>query len=222
MNFVYPPGMARAKSRRGSIAPMHFIIFLAILLVAGAGLVAVIGIERGVMAGFDLAALVFLLMCIPIFRHDAKRMRKTAARDDANRVLLLVISAILTLVILLAVVALLADRDALHIIDKLLIVWTLISVWVFGNAVYTLHYAHLFYSSGSEGKDCGGLKFPGTAEPTLADFVYFSFTLGVAVQTSDVQISSRVVRNVVTAHCVAGFFFNLGVLALTINVLGSG
>jgi hypothetical protein len=27
---------------------------------------------------------------------------------------------------------------------------------------------------------------------------------------------------VVTAHCVAGFFFNLGVLALTINVLGAG
>jgi uncharacterized membrane protein len=26
---------------------------------------------------------------------------------------------------------------------------------------------------------------------------------------------------VVTAHCVAGFFFNLGVMALTINVLGS-
>jgi hypothetical protein len=26
---------------------------------------------------------------------------------------------------------------------------------------------------------------------------------------------------VVTAHCVAGFFFNLGVLALTINILGS-
>jgi uncharacterized membrane protein len=213
--------MARAKSTRGSIAPMHFIIFLSILLVAGAGMVVVLGVERGVMAGFDLAALVFFLMCIPIFRHDAKRMRETAARDDANRILLLVISAILSLVIFLAVVAMLAERDSLHVPDKLLIVWTLISVWVFGNAVYTLHYAHLFYSSGSEGKDCGGLDFPGTAEPTLADFVYFAFTLGVAVQTSDVQIPSRAVRTVVTAHCVVGFFFNLGVLALTINVLGS-
>ena len=56
----------------------------------------------------------------------------------------------------------------------------------------------------------------------MADFVYFAFTLGVAVQTSDVVVTSPHIRKVVTAHCVAGFFFNLGVLALTINVLGSG
>lgn len=214
--------MARGKFDHISFAPMHFIVFLLVLVLAGAGFVLAFGTERGVMAGFDVAALVFFLWCVPIFHHDAKRMRKTAARNDANRILLLVISAILSLVILLAIVAMLNNKDQLHVVDKLLIVWTLITVWVFGNAVYTLHYAHLFYSSGSEGKDCGGLEFPGTAEPALADFVYFAFTLGVAVQTSDVQITSRVVRNVVTAHCVVGFFFNLGVLALTINVLGSG
>ena len=55
----------------------------------------------------------------------------------------------------------------------------------------------------------------------MSDFVYFAFTLGVAVQTADVEVTSRHIRKVVTAHCVAGFFFNLGVLALTINVLGS-
>lgn len=201
---------------------MHFIVFLLVLVLAGAGFVLAFGTERGVMAAFDLAAVVFVLLCVPLFRHDAEQMRKTAARNDANRTLLLGISAILSFVILLAVVVMLSEKDKLHVIDKLLIVWTLISVWVFGNAVYTLHYAHLFYSSGSEGKDCGGLEFPSTPEPALADFVYFAFTLGVAVQTSDVQITSRDVRNVVTAHCVVGFFFNLGVLALTINVLGSG
>ena len=56
----------------------------------------------------------------------------------------------------------------------------------------------------------------------MADFVYFAFTLGVAVQTSRRRRSPRRhIRKVVTVHCVAGFFFNLGVLALTINVLGS-
>jgi len=43
----------------------------------------------------------------------------------------------------------------------------------------------------------------------------------VALQTSDVCITSPHIRRVVTLHCVAAFFFNLGVLALTINVLGS-
>jgi uncharacterized membrane protein len=55
----------------------------------------------------------------------------------------------------------------------------------------------------------------------MADFAYFAFTLGVAVQTSDVAITSPHIRKVVTVHCVVGFFFNLGVLALTVNVLGS-
>ena len=36
------------------------------------------------------------------------------------------------------------------------------------------------------------------------------------------QITSPHIRRIVTVHCIAGFFFNLGVLALTINVLASG
>ncbi len=129
--------------------------------------------------------------------------------------MLLVISFLLSVVILSAVVAELAQGSKLSALDKMLVAASLVIVWVFGNAVYTLHYAHLFYTG-----DIGGLEFPKTKHPLMADFAYFSFTLGVAVQTSDVIINSREIRKVVTAHCVAGFFFNLGVLALTINVLG--
>jgi uncharacterized membrane protein len=35
-----------------------------------------------------------------------------------------------------------------------------------------------------------------------------------------VNISDRGIRNVVTAHCLVAFVFNLGILAFTINVLG--
>jgi uncharacterized membrane protein len=55
----------------------------------------------------------------------------------------------------------------------------------------------------------------------MADFAYFAFILGVAVQTADVDITSPHIRRIATIHCIAGFFFNLGVLALTINVIGS-
>jgi uncharacterized membrane protein len=40
-------------------------------------------------------------------------------------------------------------------------------------------------------------------------------------QTSDVTITGEHIRRVVTLHCLAAFFFNIGVLAFTINVLGS-
>jgi hypothetical protein len=109
----------------------------------------------------------------------------------------------------------------LGLAHKALIFGSLVLAWTFGNTVYTLHYAHLYYRRGDEGKDSAGLLFPGPAEPLMSDFAYFAFTLGVAVQTSDVQVTSREIRKVVTAHCVIGFFFNLGALALAINVLGS-
>ena len=37
----------------------------------------------------------------------------------------------------------------------------------------------------------------------MADFAYFAFILGVAVQTADVAITSPHIRRVVTVHCIA-------------------
>ena len=56
--------------------------------------------------------------------------------------------------------------------------------------------------------------------PDFSDFVYFAFTIGVAVQTADIQISCAAhPRGSSPCSAIAGFFFNLGVLALTVNVL---
>jgi uncharacterized membrane protein len=103
-----------------------------------------------------------------------------------------------------------------------LVIVTLVLAWLFSNTVYALHYAHLFYSDcDDDGQDSGGLDFPKCAEPDYWDFLYFSFTLGMTFQTSDVEISSRRMRRVSLGQCLAAFVFNIGVLAFTINVLGS-
>jgi uncharacterized membrane protein len=202
------------------IAPWRFLLFFAMLAAAcGAG-VAFMPWSKGLLAGFDVAALTFLAACLSIFRYDVAKMRRVAKDNDANRSLLLFTSFVLTLVILAAVIAELG-QDELTLIDKALVAASLVMVWLFANAVYSLHYAHLFYTSDDGGKDNAGLEFPECNEPLMGDFVYFAYTLGVAVQTSDVQVTSPHIRKVVTAHCIIGFYFNLGVLALTINVLGS-
>ena len=163
----------------------------------------------------------FIGSSAPLFRLGTSALRRAAAENDANRLMLLAVSFLLTLVIFAAIAAQLANPEALTIIDKVLFAATLVLVWTFGNAIYTLHYTHLYYSSDDGGKDRGGLKFPGTKEPDLADFAYFAFTIGAALQTADVGITSPHIRRIVTLHCVIAFFFNLGVLALTINVLAS-
>ena len=214
--------MAKRASGGNRLIPPLFRWFFAALAIGWAAGFALLNWERALLAGFDFAALVFFARTSIAFTRTTKELRKIASENDANRVQLLILSFVLTLVILAAMVSMMAGPVKIAMLDKVFIAASLVTVWVFGNLVYTLHYAHLYYSTDDGGKDCAGLDFPGDhAEPDFADFVYFAFTLGVAVQTSDVQVTSKHFRKVVTAHCVAGFFFNLGVLALTINVLAS-
>lgn len=210
-------GAARKINR---YMPWRFALFFLILAVGVAAAATRFELTSAVLIAFDVAALTFLASNVSTFRYDACRLRAAAIENDANRAVLLIVSFVLTCVVLTAVANELSQGQ-LDLANKVMVATSLILVWTFGNAVYTLHYAHLFYSAGEGGKDCAGLEFPKTREPLIADFAYFAFTLGVAVQTSDVAITSGDIRKVVTIHCVAGFFFNLGVLALTINILGS-
>ena len=79
-----------------------------------------------------------------------------------------------------------------------------------------------FYAPGDDSGDAAGIEFPGTKSPDYWDFAYFSFTLGMTFQTSDVAVTSTAIRKVVLFHCFAAFVFNIGVIAFTINVLGGG
>jgi hypothetical protein len=71
----------------------------------------------------------------------------------------------------------------------------------------------------------GGLKFPSDDDhydPDIWDFAYFSLTMGMAFQTSDVSITGPQIRRFATLHGAAAFFYNLIVLAFTINVTAGG
>jgi uncharacterized membrane protein len=214
--------MAVPRTIGNRLAPPRFILFF-VLLLAGIGTALVfLSRAKALMIGFDLAAAIFLLSCLPLFRHEAEKMRQAARENDANRKVLLVLTLILTLVILVTVAGEMVGPRHPTVAEKLLIAATLALAWAGANMVYALHYAHLFYTSDEHGKDLAGLVFPGDrTEPDYADFVYFSFTIGVALQTSDVVIASPAIRRVVTGHSVAAFVYNLGILALAVSVLGA-
>jgi len=216
--------MAATSSIGNRIAPPRFLIFLIIFALAGTGAAALPALDwpHGIMIGFDIAALVFLLSCIPIVGSEAEAMRAAARQNDANRTMLLVITGAVSLAVLTAVASELMEGGPTHGYDIALIVVTLVLSWMFSNMVYTLHYAHMFYVSRADGKDCAGLSVPQTDEPDYWDFIYFAFCLGMTFQTSDVTLNDGRFRRVVTLHCLAAFVFNLGIIAFTINVLGGG
>jgi uncharacterized membrane protein len=214
--------MAKTRSLSNFIMmPWRFIVFLTVLVVA-----AIPASEKfrdsplGIMAAFDIAAVTFILLCVWLLRiRDPYEIERIAKKTDAGRTLLLVITGIVMTVLLLSIAAETVGHSP-EPFTKVLIIGTLIMAWVFSNTVYALHYAHLVYIT--PGTQCDGLDFPRTPLPIYWDFVYFAFTLGMTFQTSDVTITNERIRRVVTIHCLAAFIFNIGVLAFTINVLGSG
>jgi uncharacterized membrane protein len=213
--------MAKARSIGNSIAPWRFIVFIAVLLIGAVPASLWLGSWwLGLIDAFDVAAVLFLILCWSIVTIDnPAEMERLAQLNDANRTVLLIITGIVTAVLLIAVGAETVGRNT-ETFAKALIIVTLIVAWLFSNTVYALHYAHMAYVTPQAG--CAGFRFPGTAEPVYWDFVYFAFTCGMAFATSDVEVTDQRIRKVVTFHCLAAFAFNIGVLAFTVNLLASG
>ena len=212
--------MAIPHTIGNKIAPPRFLAFMAALI---ASFPICVGFFHrwalGAMAAFDIAAILFLGLCLSLLKTtECAVIRKHAASNDANREILLGVTGVVIAVLFIAIAAEAMGHNP-QPFTKALIISTLALAWLFSNTIYALHYAHLAYRHPERG--CLGLEFPGTKVPVYWDFVYFAFTCGMAFATSDVQITSKHIRKVVTVHCLAAFAFNIGVLAFTINVLGS-
>ena len=215
-----------AGTRLGNrLAPPRFLLFLVLLplgFLTYRQLVPDAGWMDALAMAFDFAAASFLISLIPILRQSsAAAMRLHSASNDANRVMVLVITTLLTLVVMSSISDELKAAQSGEPAGMIKLIGTLLLIWLFANSVYTLHYAHAYYATDSDnGGDIGGIVFPGTKTPDYFDFAYFSFTLGMTFQTSDVEISLAPVRRIVLLHCFAAFVFNIGVIAFTINALG--
>jgi uncharacterized membrane protein len=100
-----------------------------------------------------------------------------------------------------------------------LVAFTLLASWLMTHTAFALRYAHEYYevSPGRIEID-RGLQFPADDLPDYWDFFYFSLVLGMTFQVSDVQITSRTLRRLATAHGLLGFLFNTVIIALTVNI----
>ena len=93
------------------------------------------------------------------------------------------------------------DRTHLgaHVLFCLL---TVAGSWALVHTIFTLRYAHVYYSLGDDQKPVGGLGFPEEDRPDYLDFAYYSFTIGMTSQTSDVGISSQRLRRLALARAM--------------------
>ena len=185
------------------------------------------GTAASFLIAFDGGAAMFLAsVWIMMASATPDGMRRRAELEDEGRYAVLSFSAAAAIAILLAIVFELhgiKDRPSeLAGADVALAAATILLSWFFMNTIFALHYAHGYYGDAdpsSEYKPVGGLIFPGRHDPDYWDFMYFSFVVGMTFQVSDVQIEDHRLRRVVLAHGVLAFFFNVVIVALTINIL---
>lgn len=217
-----PDGWLRRSTAHIRARPRLMISTLIFVLLLGSGLVTGLAVARSILLAFDVAALTFLGIVAWMFSHsDTRSMRARAAVEDNSRRGFLLSSIGISGVVLVALFAELQASGKGDLIEIVLAASSLVLSWLFMNTMFALHYAHGFYSGrGNAAKDgkCG-LEFPGTEDPDYWDFMYFSIVIGMTFQVSDVQIRSRHLRRVALLHGIIAFFFNVVILALSVNLI---
>ncbi|MNF69282.1 hypothetical protein D3C84_511570 [compost metagenome] len=161
-----------------------------------------------------------ILMSWLVVRSKATDVKRIAEIEDENAGLVLLVVCIAALASLATITFELAGSKDLETTRKLLhygfTAFTVLGSWLLIGVIFSVHYARLFYTW--DGKE-PALRFAeGLDTPNYWDFLYFSFTIGVAVQTSDVGVATRELRKIVLAQSLIGFLFNTAILGFSINI----
>jgi len=152
-----------------------------------------------------------------LLRSDARTTELRAGDQDPGSVAVFALAVTSSLFSLFAATLVLRMMRGQNC-GSFWVVLSLVSValsWVLTHTAYAFRYAHLFYT----GEVNGGLLFPGTSTPCDMDFAYYSLTLGMCFQVSDVQIIDPEIRRTTLGHALISFVFNTTIVALSLNVM---
>ncbi len=169
---------------------------------------------RAMLVAFDLGAALFLLLMAELMsRATPQSMHPRARVHEDGKWTVLAISMGIAAVVLAALSHELHGARDKSLADVVLAVGTILTSWLYVAAIFSQHYAHAYYLKP------GQLNFPGTEQPDYWDFFYFATVLSMCFQTSDVTITSGPMRRLATLHSLVSFFFNVIIIAITVNVV---
>jgi uncharacterized membrane protein len=174
-----------------------------------------------VLAGWVSAAIVLLAwILIEVMRLDPEQTSIHATTEDDSRVTahLLLVGA--SSAALMGAAAAFVKASQTEGAGKLALtaagVATVVVSWAVVHVVFTLRYAHEYYSD-----PAGGIDFKNDEPPDYQDFAYVAFTIGMTFQISDTDIQARLIRRTVLRHSLLAYVFGAVILAVTINVIAN-
>jgi uncharacterized membrane protein len=208
--WLRPLHIARRRPHFSTAAAIFVVLAVTTI---GAGF----GLARGMLVAFDVSTAFFLAGVAWMFAHSPiASIRARVAKQDAGRWGVLCSSIVVTSVAVVSLTIELGADHAGNLFEIVLAAASLALSWLFLNTMFGLHYAHEYYME-AQGK---ALVFPeGAGDPDYWDFMYFAFVLGMTFQVSDVQIVRARVRRIALVHGIIAFFFDVFILALSVNVV---
>ncbi|GLQ94276.1 DUF1345 domain-containing protein [Dyella acidisoli] len=218
-------GKPATRARRRLWAPLRFVRARPLLMVSSVVFVvacvvlsmAGVRLASALLLGFDCGALLFLSLLARMFtRANAAHMARQARCQDTGRRTTLWVAVTVSVVVMAALFTEMHAAKSGGLQAMGMAAASIVLSWLFMNTMYALHYAHGYY--GDFGKQHEGLQFPGSQQPDYWDFVYFAFVIGMCFQVSDVQITSHTLRRTVLFHSVVAFFFNVFIIAISVNI----
>jgi uncharacterized membrane protein len=173
-----------------------------------------------VLAGWVSGAAVFLGLTWRLFlTADEERVRDRAAQEDEKTPVILLVILVAVLASLGGIVMALIEARSGTSFEKALVAGlaglTLVSSWLILQTVFVIHYAHRHFGGGTHEV----FGFSGDPPTSYLDFVYLSFCIGATFQVSDMTVNTTRLRNLITAHAAAAYFYNTAILALGINII---
>jgi uncharacterized membrane protein len=178
-----------------------------------------------VLLGWNVLVWLYLAWVgVVLLRADSGHIKRVALAQAESAAVVLTIVVGAAIASLVAVIFELVAAKAAgphHLLVHLAFAFvTVLGSWLLLPMLFGLTYAASYYD---REPDCG-LAFPGANakfEPDHSDFLYFSFTIAVTAQTSDVAVTTREMRRLVLFQSVLSFIFNTTILAFAINAAAS-
>jgi uncharacterized membrane protein len=185
--------------------------------------------ELNLLIPYDVGVAVYLALCCALMgRASAEDAVQISRRGEPNNALVLSVVNVVAMASLLGVAAMLnrpPNRPRweinLHMGASLLAV---ILSWFLAHIYFGLHYMRLYYDDHIvDGKMVYhmGLEFPERATADFWDFMYYSFTIAMCYQTSDVTVTSVRIRRVTLVHAIYSFLFVTAIIGFVVNIISN-
>lgn len=180
-------------------------------------------IGESILFGWLTFSLLYCAESFYIFSTaDTEQIIKRSAREDLGSWLQFCLVAATCSVALFTIVFWKSNATSFgksSMLHEAMFISSIAFSWIVFHLLFTFRYAHVYYGDENKNyaKHARGLDFPDDEHPNYMDFAYYSFTIGMTFQVSDVTIKTKGLRKLTLIHSLFSFLFNTILIGITIN-----